>query len=108
MRRKSAPRKVIPELQQFGQRLQEARLAKGCTQGQLAKEAGVQQSDVSKLESGLQGLSTTRFLALLSAARRLGIRVDYALTGLGPMVVSSEDTTLVDELREVLERHSKQ
>jgi len=106
-RKSSSKKEKPPHLVLFGQRLKEAREASGHTQGELAKAAGVQQSDVSKLEGGLQGLSTERLLGLLTAARKLGIRVDYALTGHGPMIISTEEPALMAELREVIERHSK-
>ncbi len=101
------PKKGPNNLQEFGQRLADARKECRVSQAALAEAAGVQQSDVSKLENGHQGLSTERFLRLLTAARTLGIRVDYALTGLGPMLISAEEPGLVAELRQVLERHAK-
>jgi putative transcriptional regulator len=38
--------------QQFGQRIRAARLARGWSQGRLAREIGVSRSTISRIESG--------------------------------------------------------
>lgn len=71
---------TIPGMKDLADRLIEARTEKGLTQGELAKEAGVSQSTIGNLESGLR--STARKLAVI--AHVLGVNALWLETGNGP------------------------
>lgn len=56
----------------FGLALQQARLARGLSQEQLAEELGLQQSTISEIESGK---STIYLRRLLTLARATGVEL---------------------------------
>lgn len=68
---------TISEL--FGRNLEEARGWIGMSQGQLAREVGVDQSQVARLESGERCPQLDRMVALADA---LGIQVRDLLYGI--------------------------
>ncbi|WP_026329816.1 XRE family transcriptional regulator [Thioalkalivibrio sp. ALE12] len=63
----------------LGARLKEARIASGLTQTQLAKNAGVSQQAVAKLEKGAEWSRHTHALA-----KALGVSTEWLDTGAGP------------------------
>lgn len=52
----------------FGLALQQARMAQGLTQGELARELGVTQSAISEMENGKSTIYLRRLLALARVA----------------------------------------
>jgi len=53
----------------LGRALRDARLAKGLTQGQLAKRAGVSQPTISSVERGVSNVSLDTLLRLVATLR---------------------------------------
>lgn len=65
--------------EQFGRNLAEARSWIGMSQGQLARQIGVQQSQVARLENGERCPSLDRIVALAEA---VGVQVRDLLHGI--------------------------
>lgn len=73
----------------LGERLKLLREARGWTQGQLAEYAGVTRSWLSNVESG--EIDNPRADLLLRVARRLGVTIEFLITGDPP---GGEDSRL--------------
>ena len=72
----------------FGQRIKALREEKGLSQSELARQCGVAQATISRLESGaLQDVQTSTARAL---ARALGVSVDYLINTWGDQERKSE------------------
>lgn len=109
-RRAIAPESMSGEshrMATLGDRLREAREAKGMGQRSLARTSGVSQGHISHAESGKRiELGPTVLSALADA---LGVSVDWLLTGEGPRERRPDQTVEAvpryAALREVLEAH---
>ena len=104
----AAKKETEPPMREVGARFREARKALGLSQGEIAEEAGLGQPEVSRLEQGERGLETNRLIALLQAARRKGASIDYVMTGIGSVLIGSDDPTLLGELRRLIDARSAQ
>lgn len=62
----------------FGERLKAERIKKGVTEVEIAKELGVAQSYISKLENGIKNPSNGMLIAL---AKYYDVTTDYLLLG---------------------------
>lgn len=62
----------------FGERLKALRLKKGVAEVEIAKELGVTQSYISKLENGIKSPANGMLIAL---AKYYGVTTDYLLMG---------------------------
>jgi transcriptional regulator with XRE-family HTH domain len=89
---------------EWGERIRRARKAAGLTQYDVAAELDIDQSQVSKLESGARGLEAGSLLQLLQLLRSRGVNVDYVVAGVEPVLLVS-DSGLIGELRQLLDRH---
>jgi transcriptional regulator with XRE-family HTH domain len=70
---------VDPAVVSFGQRVREARLARGWTQEDLSRETGLATVQVSRIERGVREVRLTTVLRLLDA---LGLTPNDLLGGL--------------------------
>lgn len=68
-----------PAVVSFGQRVREARLARGWTQEDLSRETGLATVQVSRIERGVREVRLTTVLRLLDA---LGLTPNDLLGGL--------------------------
>ena len=75
--RKQSDEKVSFNLE-IAQRVKTAREHLGLTQGELAREAGLRQQQISSLESGKRSLTS---FGLVKLAKALDVTTDYLLTG---------------------------
>jgi len=89
--------RLITLVNDIAERLQEARLSKEWTQGQLASAAGVSQGTIGNIESGLRK-NPRELLAIASA---LGVSPDWLKTGKGgkePASPPATSTSLKDAI----------
>lgn len=93
---------------EFGARLKKARTKLGMTQTKLAALAGVDQSSLSRLESGDRGVDTVRLLAVLKKACEIGISVDALLRGDDVRSAAPTIIAATPELARALERLAAQ
>ncbi len=83
------------QLQEIGKRLQQARLAKGMTQPQLAEAADISVSFLSNLENGRQAMNIKTLTALTDS---LNISADWLLNN----ETDSANRTAAAEIEEEL------
>ncbi len=95
-KRSQVPRSPKTTESPLGQRVRDARLAKGWTQGDLARIAGVTQSNVSNVE---QGKPNVKSGTLLSLERALGLWP-------GELMAILSDDLVVASRESFIERYS--
>lgn len=78
---------------EFGDRLKEARAARGWTQARLAREAGMSVNQVHRLEGSAVGASQTAMQAICDA---LHVRVPWLASGDGPMTDGANQPPVPD------------
>jgi len=61
--------KPVPELRLIGQRIQDARLAAGLSQTELAARIGTSTSHVSRIETGRSDLKITSFVKIIETLK---------------------------------------
>lgn len=94
-----------PRLKEFGARFRRVRKALQLTQGEMARELGVHQSAISRLENAERGLRTPEFVELLEAAARKRLIDGFLVTGTGdPVRLASDTEAGLRELRARIER----
>jgi len=61
-----AVRQKVPEVARIGERLRELRKLRGMTQSELARQIGIQQSDLSRMEKGTYRVSLDNLFKILA------------------------------------------
>jgi len=75
----------------ISERIREIRRRRGLTQAELAERLGVQQKKISDIERG-RTLPNPEFL--IAVRERMGVTIDWLLTGEGPQEVSEVESAL--------------
>jgi len=60
-----AVRQKVPEVERIGERLRKLRKLRGMTQSELARQIGIQQSDLSRMEKGTYRVSLDNLFKIL-------------------------------------------
>jgi len=60
-----AERQKVPEVARIGERLRQLRKLRGMTQSELARQIGIQQSDLSRMEKGTYRVSLDNLFKIL-------------------------------------------
>ncbi len=89
--------KINYTIEHIARELREAREAKGLSQRELGKKAGVPQGHISKIENGAVDL---RLSSLVALARTLDLELELVPRKVVPAIKSLARSSLADALRE--------